>query len=118
MKLATYTKAEGMALEDHYIKGYKAEGLIGAGRVPSNEAMHRRDFNVTPAGIARMRKARLDKEKAYSLICQGHDTVKKVATVMRRTDTPVRRYFRLLEKEGRIKIERRTTTGKITWTPV
>lgn len=116
MKLATYTKAEGMVLEDHYIEGYKKEGLWGAGKVPSNESMHRKPFNVTPAGKARMRKATESKEVAYSLIRVGHKTVREVATIMRRTDTPVRRYFRLLEKEGRIRMETVNACGKATWT--
>lgn len=102
MKLATYTKAEGMVLEDHYIKGYEAEGLVGKGKPPVNDK--KQPFNITPAGIARIKKARASKEEAYRLISQGHDTVRAVATIMRRTDTPVRRYFRKLEMEGRIKM--------------
>jgi hypothetical protein len=115
MNLATYTKAEGAALEDHYIQCAKREGIWGKGRPPSNDAITRRQWNVTPAGRARIRKAMQSKEMAYKLICQGHDTVKKVSQIMKRTDTPVRRYFRELHKEGRIKIVHGKNGCQITW---
>lgn len=115
MKLATYTKAEGMALEDHYIACAQKEGIWGMGRPPSNDALTRRQWNVTPAGRARIRKAIESKEAAYTLICQGYNTVKKVSVAMNRTDTPVRRYFRELHKEGRIRMLEIDSNNKITW---
>ena len=115
MKLATYTKQEGMALEDHYIECAKREGVWGMGKLPSNDAINRRQWNVTPAGRARIRKALESKEVAYQLVCQGHDTVRKVSEIMRRTDTPVRRYFRELQREGRIEIVDGKNGCQITW---
>jgi len=61
-------------------------------------------------------KATLEsKEVAYQLVCQGHDTVRKVSEIMRRTDTPVRRYFRELQREGRIEIVDGKNGCQITW---
>ena len=114
-KLPTYTKAEAHRLEDIYLNGYKAEGLIGSGKVPANDNIKRGAFNVTPAGKARQAKATADKERAYQLLAQGHDTVKAVRLIMKRTDTPVRRYFRQLEKEGRIEAIEKKEGGVFRW---
>jgi hypothetical protein len=114
-KLPTYTKAEAHRLEDIYLNGYKAEGLIGSGKVPANDNIKRGAFNVTPAGRARQAKATADKERAYQLLAQGHDTVKAVRLIMKRTDTPVRRYFRQLEKEGRIEAIEKKEGGVFRW---
>lgn len=105
MKLATYTKEQAHRLEDLYIYGYKREGIWGrgTGKVPANDNVNRGSFNVTPAGKARQMRAIAAKERAYNLIVEGCQTVKEVRTIMKRTDTPVRRYFRQLEAEGRIK---------------
>jgi hypothetical protein len=60
-------------------------------------------------------KATADKERAYQLLAQGHDTVKDVRLIMKRTDTPVRRYFRQLEKEGRIEAIEKKEGGVFRW---
>lgn len=104
MNLARYTRQEANALEEYYLKGYKAEGLIGKGKVPANDNAKRGSFNLTPAGVARQQRAVAAKERAYNLISQGYGTVTQVKTIMQCTDTPVRRYFRELAKEGRIEI--------------
>lgn len=104
MNLARYTRQEANALEEYYLKGYQAEGLIGKGKVPANDNAKRGSFNLTPAGVARQQRAVAAKERAYNLISQGYGTVTQVKTIMQCTDTPVRRYFRELAKEGRIEI--------------
>lgn len=104
MNLARYTRQEANALEEYYLKGYQAEGLIGKGKVPANDNAKRGSFNLTPAGLARQQRAVAAKERAYNLISQGYGTVTQVKTIMQCTDTPVRRYFRELAKEGRIEI--------------
>ena len=104
MNLARYTRQEANALEEYYLKGYQAEGLIGKGKVPANDNAKRGSFNLTPAGVARQQRAVAAKERAYSLISQGYGTVTQIKTIMQCTDTPVRRYFRELAKEGRIEI--------------
>ena len=116
-KLPTYTKAEARRLENYYIHRYKQAGLWGqgSGKVPANDNMKRGAFNVTPAGKARQAKATADKERAYQLLAQGHDTVKAVRLIMKRTDTPVRRYFRQLEKEGRIEAIEKKEGGVFRW---
>lgn len=103
-KLPSYTKAEAWRLEDIYLNGYKAEGLIGKGKVPANDNERRQQFNLTPAGRARQLRAEARKEQAYNLIAQGHSTVREVKEIMGCTDTPVRRYFRILAAEGRIEL--------------
>ena len=103
-KLPTYTKQEAHRLEDIYLLGYKAEGLIGKGKVPANDNAKRGSFNLTPAGVARQMRAIEAKERAYNLISEGYGTVTEVKKIMRCTDTPVRRYFRELAKEGRIEV--------------
>jgi hypothetical protein len=120
MKIATYTKAQAWRLEDLYIYGYKREGIWGrgTGKVPANDNVNRGSFNVTPAGRARQARAKAAKEQAYRLIVAGHQTVKEVRIIMNRTDTPVRRYFRQLEAEGRIKpVEEKPGTVH-KWVPV
>jgi hypothetical protein len=104
VNLARYTRQEANALEEYYLKGYQAEGLIGKGKVPANDNAKRGSFNLTPAGVARQQRAVAAKERAYSLISQGYGTVTQIKTIMQCTDTPVRRYFRELAKEGRIEI--------------
>ena len=104
MNLARYTRHEANALEEYYLKGYKAEGLIGKGKMPANDNARRGTFNLTPAGIARQKKADAAKERAYNLIAAGYGTVVQVKTIMNCTETPVRRYFRKLAEEGRIEV--------------
>jgi len=103
MNLARYTRQEANALEEYYLRGYQAEGLVGKGKVPANDNAKRRTFSLTPAGIARVKQAEEAKETAFNLVAQGHDTVRAVTEIMQCTETPVRRYFRLLEQEGRLK---------------
>lgn len=114
-KLPSYTKAEAWRLEDIYLNGYKAEGLIGRGKVPSNGNLTRAQFNLTPAGKARQEKANAAKERAYKLIAQGHDTASDIAAIMRCSGSPVRKYLRMLEKEGRIEVTERGVGLKTKW---
>jgi hypothetical protein len=102
MNLARYTRQEANALEEHYLKGYIAEGLVGKGKVPANDNAKRGSFKLTPAGAARQERAKAAKERAYRLISEGYGTVTQVRNMMNCTDTPVRRYFRQLAQEGRI----------------
>lgn len=114
-KLPSYTKQEAWHLEDIYLRGYKAEGLIGKGRVPANDNVNRAPFCITPAGKARQEKSNAAKERAYELVVQGHDTANAIMAIMNCTASPVRRYLRMLEKEGRIEVKQRKTGGLIKW---
>lgn len=114
-KLPAYTKQQANRLEDIYLHGYKAEGLIGKGKVPANDNAKRGAFSLTPAGRARQMRTIAAKERTYNLIKDGHKTVKAVRETLKCTDTPVRRYVRQLEAEGRIEIEEISPIGEILW---
>lgn len=115
-KWLSYTKAEAMALEDHYIKGYEAEGLTGKGRMPDNTRWTVQCFNLTAAGIARQEKAKQERDRAYQILKDGGpQRASDIKRVMDRSDTAVRKYMRGLEEEGRARVVHTGKTGVITW---
>jgi hypothetical protein len=116
MNLARYTQQEANALEEYYIRGYKAEGLWGKGRPPANE--NRPAFNLTPAGIARQRKRESRKQSTYDMLKEGRTTVRAVCTLTGWSDTAVRLYFRQLESEGKAAMQSVNEVGQVTWRPL
>lgn len=115
--LARYTPFEARALENHYIAGAIKEGIWGKGIPP--KSLYQPPLNdngpKTPQGIKRMTDAQLRKERILKLVKAGYDNATSITEQTRYHDSTVRKFLRMLDRDGEIYIARIGPQGEKIW---
>jgi DNA-binding transcriptional ArsR family regulator len=106
----SYSPAEARVLEDHYIAGYKREGLWGAGKAPKDKPPP-----STAAGFKRTAESKGRRERILKLIGQGFCTVTAIKDKTRIHDSTIRKHIRLLSDDRLIEMIGMGDLGEKIW---
>ena len=111
--MPAYTPAEARVLEDHYIAGYKAEGIWNSQNLKPVVRGEQKPKNKRERiKIVQMNTGR---EAVYNCVAAGCSTVTEIRAHYRRSETAVRRYLNELKALGRIKEIGKTPNQAVIW---
>ena len=111
--MPAYTPAEARVLEDHYIAGYKAEGIWNSQKIKPVVRGVEKPANLREK--MKVEQMNIGREAVYSCVAAGCSTVKEIRRHYARSETAVRRYLNELRAMGRVRQIGLTETQAAIW---
>jgi predicted HTH transcriptional regulator len=116
--MPAYTPIEGRVLEDHYIAGYKAEGIWDRYHLKPKPIMRGMEKPPNKREEIRVRQLSEGRERVFKAVKSGCKTVTEVRAIWPKSETAVRRYLQELKRVGRIEPVGQTANGAVIWSAV